>query len=55
MKEMHLILKFTNLEGSTFEKGFLWTSNSLFYIGGYTYFTKLFLISNKFEDLLRQG
>ena len=46
MKEMHRILKFTNLKSSTFEKGFLCTSDRFFFIGGYIYFTKLFSISN---------
>ena len=55
MKEMHQVLKFTNLESSTFEKGFLCTSDRFFFIGGYIYFTKFFSISNKFEDLLRQA
>ena len=30
MKEMHRILKFTNLESSTLEKGLLWTSDFFF-------------------------
>ena len=42
MKEMHQVLKFTNLESSTFEKVFLCTSGRFFFIGGYIYFTKLF-------------
>ena len=54
MKEMHRILKFTNLESSTFKKGFLCTPDRFFFIRGYIHFTKFFLISNKFEDLLRQ-
>ena len=33
MKEMHRILKFTNMESSTFEKGFLCTSDRIFFIG----------------------
>ena len=43
MKEMYRILKFINLESSTFEKGFLCTSNRFFFIRGlyslyYTFF-----------------
>ena len=52
MKETHRILKFTNLESSTFKKDFL--SDRIFFIRGYIYLTELFSISNKFEDLLRQ-
>ena len=48
-------LKYTKLESNTFEKGFLCTSDSIFFIGGYIYFTKLFSISNKFEHLLRKA
>ena len=55
MKEMDWILKFTNLKSSAFEKAFLCSSDRFFFIGGYIYFTKLFSISNKFEDLLRQA
>ena len=31
--------KISNLENSTFEKGFLCTSDRFFFIGGYIYFT----------------
>ena len=55
MKEMHRILKFTNMESSTFEKGFLCTSDRIFFIGDYIYLTKLFSISKEFECLLRQA
>ena len=55
MKEMHRILKFTNLENNTFKKGFLCTSDRSFLIAGYIYYTKLFTTSNNFEDLLRQA
>ena len=55
MKEMHRILKFTNLENNTFKKGFLYTSDRSFLIAGYIYNTKLFTTSNNFEDLLRQA
>ena len=55
MKEMHQILKFTNLESSTFEKGFLCASDRFFFIGGCIYFTKLFSVSKKIEDLLMQA
>ena len=55
MKEIYWILKFTYLESGTFKKGFLLTSDRFYFIGGYIYFTKLFSISNKFEDLLRQA
>ena len=55
MEEMHWILKFTNLESISFEKAFLYTSDRFSFIGGYIYFTKLFSISNKFEDLLREA
>ena len=54
IKEIHRILKFSNLERSTFEKGFLCRSARFFFILGYICFTKLFSISSKFEDLLRQ-
>ena len=54
IKEMHRILKFSNLESSTFEKGFLCRSARFFFILGYICFTKLSSISSKFEDLLRQ-
>ena len=47
MKEMHRILKFINLESSTFEKCVLCTSDRILFIGGYTYFTKLLSISTK--------
>ena len=53
MKEMHQILKFINLESSTFKKVFLCTSDRFLFIGGYIYFTKLFPMPNKFKDLLR--
>ena len=33
MKEIHRILEFTNLENSNFEKGFLCTSDTFFFIG----------------------
>ena len=49
MKKMLRILKFTNLESGTFEKGFLYTCDRFFFIEGYIYFTKLFAISDKFE------
>ena len=42
MKEMHRILKFTNIESGTFEKVFLRTSDRFFFIGSYIYFTKFF-------------
>ena len=54
MRKMHRILKFTNLESGTFEKGFLYTDR-FFFIEGYIYFIKLFAISDKFEELLRQA
>ena len=55
MEEMHRILKFTNLESSTFEKGFLCTSDRFFFIVDYIYITRLFSISKKFEDLIRHA
>ena len=33
MKKIHRILEFTNLENSNFEKGFLCTSDTFFFIG----------------------
>ena len=53
MKEMDRILQFTNPESSTFKKGFLFTPDRFFFIRGY--FSKLFSISRKSEDLLRQA
>ena len=53
MKEMDRILQFTNPESSTFKKGFLCTPDRFFFIQGY--FSKLFSISHKSEDLLRQA
>ena len=53
MKEMDRILQFTNPESSTFKKGFLCTPDRFFFIRGY--FSKLFSISHKSEDLLRQA
>ena len=55
MEEMHRILKFTNLENSTFEKGFLCTSNRFFFIVDYIYITRLVSISKKLEDFLRHA
>ena len=50
MKEMPPILKFTNLESSTLEKGFLCTFDRFFVIGGSYLFYSTFSISNRFED-----
>ena len=55
MRKMHRILKFTNLESGTLEKGFLYTCDRFFFIEGYIYFIKLFAISDKSEELLRQA
>ena len=55
MKEMHQVLKFTNLESSTFEKVFLCTSDRFFLLGVIFTLLNFFSISNKFEDLLRQA
>ena len=58
-KEMPRILKFTNLESGIFEffefYNFLCTSDRFLFIGGYICFTKLFSVSKKFEDSLRQA
>ena len=55
MRKMHQILKFNNLENGTLEKGFLYTCDRFFFIEGYIYFIKLFAISDKSEELLRQA
>ena len=56
MKEMHRILKFSNLESSTPEKVVLFcVRRTDFFIGCYIYFTKLIPISSKYEDLFRQA
>ena len=55
MRKMHRILKFINLESGTLEKGFLYTCDRSFFVEGYIYFIKLFAISDKSEELLRQA
>ena len=57
MKEIYRISKFTNLESSTFfrKRFFCVHATDFLLFGNYIYFTKLFSISNKFEDLLRQA
>ena len=52
MKEMRRILKFTSLESSTFEKDFCVRLTNFSLFRGQIYFPKLFLFSNKFENLL---
>ena len=42
MKETHRILKFANLESSTFKKDLLCMSDRIFFIRVYIYFTELF-------------
>ena len=55
MKEMHRILKFTNLESSKVVKVFCIRPTDFFLLEIIFTLLNFFLISNKFEDLLRQA